>query len=446
MVHVFDVRDYKNAIDNGGILYIGRDRFDTSRALQFALMKNGRKIMVQVQYTGPLDTETPGMTPGRWEYLTELEFEVVMSMLPQIEFDRVSANWVYVVRDRNGYYLVYRDRKRAEIVTDHWAQLVDEKEIEVHRYFSYDEGEGVWRGQNVRFRYAWCNHHSGVQDLLSEYAAYFMLRNLDLTFKVLALVTIEGRVTGWMWERPHGRTVQYRDRSLVYDAVAKIQRNGLLYYSMRAHNIIITDDGKVRFIYLDYSIAYFEPHELEELERRAEEYHWKALQDIFDQLKDVPEHMEHHLQSISDTHLIFPNARCRPSLASYYEKQLLPWLNYVQILHRAMRKYAAELTIKSRAKKVAKHKQRLLLANTEGDLDASEDRPLIVSRRKPGMLSVGIPDRQTILKSKPIALKPKAKKKLLAPTLEDLVKYAKRMRDTARLHDTEPGRFEEILD
>ncbi|TFK48198.1 hypothetical protein OE88DRAFT_1664630 [Heliocybe sulcata] len=392
MKAILDIRDHRDAIDgNDAVLYFGRDRLLTTRGLQFALRKNGHNIMVQIQYTGPLDSETPDMSSATWDMLTERELEVVVALVPQIKFGL--TNWVYIVRvEHNRYELIYRHRPPPSIINQTWAPLVDANEIEVHRWLMWDEGEGVHNGRDVRFRYVWCDHPNEIEDLLSEYYSNRRLQDLDLTFPILALITLEDRVVGFMQERWHGRGITYDDRELIYEAVARIQRAGILFYLIEPGNIVIVDDNKVRFAALEWTMHQFsldDPEEVETLEQDAEIYHWTRLREIFDEMREWPEGAGGGLvQTRTDTFLFFPQAMYKiPDAFWSAIAQGVPHSLFDE-MRKLLREVAAELTIQSKqaAKKKRKQKASLIARPVPCDSD-SEDRPLVVSARRPSMLA-----------------------------------------------------------
>ncbi|KZT21311.1 hypothetical protein NEOLEDRAFT_762993 [Neolentinus lepideus HHB14362 ss-1] len=416
----------------------------------FALRKNGSNIMVQVQYTGPLDYETPGMTQTTWNYLTQRELEVVFSVLPQIEFGR--TNWVYVVRVHGqGYQLIYKDRPPPTLVTDMWVPLVDVNEIEVHRWVSWDYGDGTWKGQDVRFRYAWCNHFDGLLDILSEYDALHRLQDLDVTYPILGLITLEGRVTGFVQERYHGRGVLYRDRAIVYEAVAKIQRAGFLLLDLNPGYTLITEDNKVRFVGLEGSLAFYpldDPEAVEDLEQEVEHYHWAKLREIFDELKEWPDDLVCPVRRQTETWMIFPATMYK--IPDFYWGIVLMGLpDWHEIPHNFRRDIARLLTTRSQERAKAKRKQKLrLIASSDVKEDNLEDQPMVVSKRKPSRSSVRLPDPWVQVQGRPVRRDNPSKRNVLAPSIHNIFKVAYHKKEVTRAHEEllDSSRFEEILD
>jgi hypothetical protein len=126
--------------------------------------------------------------------------------------------------------------------------------------------------------------------------AYLLLQGLDITYTILGhLVQSDGSVIGVITEPEVGRLVQFRDRSLVYDAISRLQQRKLIYNGIHYSKIHILH-GKVRLSNLA-SIRYF--GDPVELNKQAGIRHWQALEELFkflDRDDVVPElALERHL-------------------------------------------------------------------------------------------------------------------------------------------------------
>ncbi|KAG6833392.1 hypothetical protein H0H87_007377 [Tephrocybe sp. NHM501043] len=119
--------------------------------------------------------------------------------------------------------------------------------------------------------------------------AYLALQGLDLTYHVYGhLVDDDGTIVGLVQEPHVGRLMQYRDRSIVYDAYSRLQQRGLIYCGAPDFCNTHIMDGKVRFTVL-YTIWHFP--DKEKCQFQANLRHWKSLQGYFKNLKntqDVP--------------------------------------------------------------------------------------------------------------------------------------------------------------
>jgi len=125
----------------------------------------------------------------------------------------------------------------------------------------------------------WNDRWARIVDL--EMKGHRLLQGLDLTYDVLGHVLRDGLVVGLMTEPANGRMVEYSDRAEVYDAIAKVQRKGLLY-TISCSTIMICD-GKVRLLSLS-SVRTFCPDA--QGFKEADVYHWEALDVLFDELRD----------------------------------------------------------------------------------------------------------------------------------------------------------------
>lgn len=139
-----------------------------------------------------------------------------------------------------------------------------------------------------------------------------LLLGLDLTFEVLGhIVSEDGGIVGIMREPPIGRLVEKQDKALVYNAIATLQKERLVYHGVDRSNIMITD-GKVRFLSIDKikqcSDEVF--HELTGI------WHWKQLETLFEEL-------ESHPNDMPIMHQLKPTIRILPPLPS--PNYPLPW-------------------------------------------------------------------------------------------------------------------------
>lgn len=109
------------------------------------------------------------------------------------------------------------------------------------------------------------------------------VQGLDVSFQVLGHVIRDGEVVGIMTEHSYGRLVEFCDRSVVYEAFGRLQRNGILYQAAHESTIIIAD-GKVRLLGLSTVIKY-RRDERELLAERARVCYWELLDMIFGRLE-----------------------------------------------------------------------------------------------------------------------------------------------------------------
>jgi hypothetical protein len=183
-----------------------------------------------------------------------------------------------------------------KVRTPIWAPLIEEKDIIYTRWFLVDVRTGYWKGREVgraHFR-LFTDQHGFTRcatDVIVGYEDHYLkrvdatmkgyraLQGFDLTYPVLAhVISSDGSVIGIVTEPEVGRLVQYRDRTLVYQAIAQLQQHHLIFNGLHYSKIHILD-GKVRLSNVA-SIAYIEdPIELKE---EAEERHWGPLKRLFE--------------------------------------------------------------------------------------------------------------------------------------------------------------------
>lgn len=122
-----------------------------------------------------------------------------------------------------------------------------------------------------------------IENLDRHMWAYLALQGLDLTYHVFGhLVEDDGTIVGIVQEARLGRLMQYRDRSIVYDAYSRMQQRGLIYCGGTEFFNTHIMDGKVRISAL-HTIWYF-PDE-QECKRQGEIRYWQSLDGWFRDLK-----------------------------------------------------------------------------------------------------------------------------------------------------------------
>jgi len=160
--------------------------------------------------------------------------------------------------------------------------------------------------------------------------AHRAMLGLDLTFEVLGHIVRDNRVVGIVTEPSYGRMVEYDDRMLLYDAIAKLQQRNLLYRCICPSNIMISG-GKVRLLGLSCIVSYPQ-HETSQLENDAEHSHWRGLETLFAELALGPNFMIPLRSRTSQAIKIIPSIPSpdRPlfvGLSIYYTSPLFDWWN-----------------------------------------------------------------------------------------------------------------------
>lgn len=225
-----------------------------------------------VQLWPPLQTVELSFRLDR-EYLYDLEH--IQTLLSFIEFGK--TNWAYMFSNSKGaHQIVQRQRSLYKISTPTWVPRIEEQEITYVKWILVDMRMGRWKEKDVDVILGYEDHY--LQRVEATMNGYRRLEGLDITYAVLAhVISGDGSVIGVVTEPEVGRLVQAQDRSLVYDAITRLQRRNLIYCGIHWSKIHILD-GKVRLSNLA-SIFYIE--DLGELEKKAEKRHWQALEALF---------------------------------------------------------------------------------------------------------------------------------------------------------------------
>ncbi|KAH7882777.1 hypothetical protein F5I97DRAFT_1931378 [Phlebopus sp. FC_14] len=268
------------------ILLSGINDFQKGRF--YALWRNGNFIVIQAEpYCRPGVTYDINMP--RDTYMEEFRAynyikEVIQTMLDIIDFES-EHNWAHLVRQKdNTYRLVYTTKRWVQKCTI-WTKVVDLDDIEVTRTIDGPAWEGIYNGKDVDLFIAW--NETWGNYVSAESRGHKLMQSLGLgryTFELLAHISKNGIIIGVMTEPTLGRGVVHSDRAAVYEAVAELQRHGLLFRGLLRSDLYITKQG-VRFTNI-CSMLWFKDHD--KLAEEAEFYHWQSLAQIFDEELNSP--------------------------------------------------------------------------------------------------------------------------------------------------------------
>ncbi|KAF7977868.1 hypothetical protein HWV62_2394 [Athelia sp. TMB] len=206
---------------------------------------------------------------------------IIQTMLDSIDFSR--ANTAFLVRQADGSRRLVYSEKYIQVAGKLWAPLIEESAI------TYDKWQmngtyrgGLWNGIRVDVTIFVCQDEWDLHWREVEGHRIMQSAGLtELTFEMVGHVTIQGRVVGHVRKAIHGRLVEYRDRSAVYEGIMRMQAKGILYKATTDQNMWIADGG-VHFVSLSSIDLYDNNAELEE---KAKYWHWERLQDMFNDLK-----------------------------------------------------------------------------------------------------------------------------------------------------------------
>ncbi|KAG5641361.1 hypothetical protein DXG03_005389 [Asterophora parasitica] len=214
----------------------------------YVLWKDGEMIVIQAPNTLPPPLEQENWDPQHYQLeLKTLEngMEQIHTMLHTIDFGK--TNWGYLVEHpRRGYEIIQKQRRLRKLTCHTWARLVPRREINFTRIWDgWDIWNGYWKGMEVDVIMAYNDHGMKILDL--EMWGYLSLQGLDLTYRVYGhVVEDDGTVVGLIYEAQVGRVMQYRDRAILYDALSRVQRRGLILCGAYEPENIHVMDGKIR--------------------------------------------------------------------------------------------------------------------------------------------------------------------------------------------------------
>ncbi|KAF9221735.1 hypothetical protein BS17DRAFT_757107 [Gyrodon lividus] len=276
----------KMDITNLTLYVTGQNNIEKGRF--YMLWRDGNFIVIQAEpYCRPGITYDPAM-PFSY-YVEEYRAfnylqEVIQTMLDTIVFDSEN-NWAHLVRQKDNTYRLVYTKKRSVHNCPIWTKAMDLEDIEVvTRIVDGLYWEGIYNGQEVDLYIGWEDVWGSY--ITCESRGQKLIQSLGLghySFELLAHVSKNGMIIGLMMEAYIGRGITLADRPAVFEAVADIQRHGVLLRFSRS-DIIITKQG-VRFASMSPAKKYQDQDALAEV---AESAHWKTLADIFDHIDDDP--------------------------------------------------------------------------------------------------------------------------------------------------------------
>ncbi|GLB44523.1 hypothetical protein LshimejAT787_1701500 [Lyophyllum shimeji] len=255
---------------------------------RYLLWKNEDLVVIQApplpHLAGPPDSEPDTEYNPEIDKMFFYGLEEIQTVIHTIEFGK--TNWGYLVHNpARGYEVMQKQKTLPKVTCGTWTRLVSRREITFTRFWDIGGWNGYWKGQEVDVFMAYDAY--SIDTLDREMWGYLALQGLDLTYEALGhVVEDDGTIVGLMFKPTVGRLLEYRDRALAYNALARIQARGLVFCGAQEYTNFTVMHGKIRITNLA-SIWYF-PDE----KRRNEEAdirHWQTLERWFPVLKYVPE-------------------------------------------------------------------------------------------------------------------------------------------------------------
>ncbi|KAF9451360.1 hypothetical protein P691DRAFT_773231 [Macrolepiota fuliginosa MF-IS2] len=167
-----------------------------------------------------------------------------------------------------------------------WNAKAQEEEIQVTKIISPQDRIGIWTGRNgvkrdVNLVIGWNKFWLQVVKWETDAHRLIIGRGLNMTYDMLAhVVDANGDAVGLMTSPHLGRMVEFEDIEIVVNAFRRLNQEGL-YLSPQKCNIMI-HDGQVRL--RSISSLKRTPSVIEEA-AKAMEFQWRALSNIFTELK-----------------------------------------------------------------------------------------------------------------------------------------------------------------
>ncbi|KAJ7573978.1 hypothetical protein C8J56DRAFT_475896 [Mycena floridula] len=179
-------------------------------------------------------------------------------------------------------------------------------ELDIVNYMGFGERMAIWNGRDVDLKVDW--EDSFPMELERETIGRRAIRDLDISFEVLAHVTREGNVVGLMMEAAQGRMVEYRDRVKVYAAFRLMEQHNIVEECDIAESNIMILEGKMRLLRLHRLRVYLNS-ERDEMILQARYWHWRGLELLFESLANES-------NTLAPLRLMTPTLACRPRTLS----------------------------------------------------------------------------------------------------------------------------------
>ncbi|KAJ7454957.1 hypothetical protein B0H11DRAFT_2068370 [Mycena galericulata] len=206
--------------------------------------------------------------------------EKVQTCLPTVDFEHGSS-WSYLIDTSLGPRIIQKSREPYRIPCDFlWAPRADISEIDMITLWR-GFGRAIWRGKKVDIQIGYDDLELGLVE--RETRGLKAVRGLDLTYDLVAHVFRGDELIGILTESSQSsRPIRSSDRAAVFAAFAWLERAYIVHnFLIDYERILIDEHGRVRVLDL-HCFVYYGRHERRKLEKDAQEYHWDALQRLFD--------------------------------------------------------------------------------------------------------------------------------------------------------------------
>jgi len=274
---------------NGTVEYISgcNESYGRFYVLQKSTPAGDQLIVIQASAVVPeshMEIEAATRCFPEWDKQFTYGLQIIQTLLPTIRFGH--TNWAHLVGNENNFRIIHKHKSLPIVTEIPWCPLVDERDIEITGFVYASDRHGVWNGKEVDVFMAWDESYTNhLQQLMAAYRL-LMERNLEhLAFRAVGHVVRHGtaEICGLITEPGYGRIFEYSDKSLVYKAIAQIERAGLLFTGIHTSNVMIADDGRVRLLSLCALMR--QSDDPVARAKEVEYWHWKRLAEVFKELE-----------------------------------------------------------------------------------------------------------------------------------------------------------------
>ncbi|KAJ7813237.1 hypothetical protein B0H14DRAFT_2605225 [Mycena olivaceomarginata] len=220
---------------------------------------------------------------------TNAWLEKVQNLLDTIDFESDNM-WAYMIDRPSGRCIIQRPTERYRIPCDFlWAPRIDLSEIEITGLWFCAEGHGrgYWKGKEVDIQLA--SDNLSLRVIERETRGLKAVWGMNISYEVVAHLFIGDLLCGILTESSSSsRPVRVTDRTIVFTALAKLERSFMLHgYLLDPWHIAIDGNGQFRLLDL-HALRYHAPHQQKLLEKDAQTEHWGNIRKLFDWIAMCP--------------------------------------------------------------------------------------------------------------------------------------------------------------
>ncbi|KAG7087748.1 hypothetical protein E1B28_013689 [Marasmius oreades] len=286
----------------------------------YLLYKNGHIFIVQ----GPKSTKCdPFITSDR--PAQELHLKLILQLSEVIPIERYKYLYLYQDEKTNEYRLVPKKKSHTlyKIKSPLWLPTVQESELQLIRWIGWGRCVCLLRGDQIEVDIAWDTVTFRQLEKITNVVK--VLAELDVCFRPIAHVLRGSDIIGLAYEKRAGRGLQYSDRRLFYQTLAKMHSRRV-YYRGICYSICQVHDGGIRFTDNLFVVEIRNGPRTEE-EDEQERRIWAVTGELFDKLK-IKMHVLMECYALAEPPILMRYHQCVNSEHPRYNPSILTHIDH----------------------------------------------------------------------------------------------------------------------